>query len=342
MHHVPADELRRLAREMLAAVGTPGDLAAIVGDSLVEANLAGHDSHGVLRLGGYIHAARRGDVKPAARATIAHRDRATGRVDGAWGWGQPAMLMATDMAIDLAVEHGVGCVVVNQCYHIGRIAPYVDAAAERGLVAIAMSNAGPAVAPHGGRRRLLGTNPFGWAVPRAKGKPPLSFDIATAGIAEGKLQVARATGKRVNPGLIVTAEGHPSDDPNAFWEGGAILPFGGHKGYGVNLLAQVLGCGLAGMDTSRYTGPAGANGPMIVVIDIKPFVDPARFVDEIEALCARIAGSPPADGVEAVLLPGDQALANRRERETSGVPIPESTWTQLSSLAEELGVMSRS
>jgi LDH2 family malate/lactate/ureidoglycolate dehydrogenase len=338
MPTVLVDELRHLATEIVAAAGTPSDLASIVGESLVDANLAGHDSHGVMRLCGYVAFVRAGDVQPAARARVTHRDRATGRVDGAWGWGQPAMHLATDTALDLARAHGVGCVVVNRCFHIGRVIPYVEKAAREGMVAIAMSNAGPAVAPYGGCSRLLGTNPFAWAVPRGEGQEPLSFDIATAAIAEGKLQVARAKGECVPPGMIVTPHGRPTINPIDFFDGGAILPFGGHKGYGLNLLAQVLGCGLAGMDTSGYEGPAGANGPLIVVIDIPPFADPAQFAREINGLCGRISASPPAADVEAVRLPGDQARAHRRTREKAGVPIPDATWAQITALAAQLGV----
>jgi LDH2 family malate/lactate/ureidoglycolate dehydrogenase len=338
MRMIPVTQLRRFAQEILMAAGTPDDLAKVVGDSLVDANLAGHDSHGVQRLVGYVNSVRSGDVRPAATPRVAHHDRATARVDGGWGWGQPAMRLATETAIDLARTHGIGVAVVNRCYHIGRVAPYVETVARARLIGLAMSNAGPAVAPHGGRQRVLGTNPFGWAVPRGKGQDPLSFDIATAGIAEGKLHVARSRGQQVAPGLLVTADGRASMDPSDFFTGGAILPFGGHKGYGVNLLAQVLGCGLAGMDTSRFDGPVGANGPVIIVIDIRPFVAPERFEQEIEALCARIVASQPAENVPAVLLPGDQALAHRRQREANGIPIPKMTWAHLSHLAEELGV----
>jgi uncharacterized oxidoreductase len=271
---IAVPDLRRFARQILASVGTPDDLAAIVGDSLVDANLAGHDSHGILRVLGYVGSVREGQVQPANYPSVTHRDRATARVDGAWGWGQPAMHLATDTAIELARAHGVSCVVVNRCYHIGRVIPYVEKVARAGLVGIAMSNAGPAVAPEGGRRRVLGTNPFGWAVPLGAGREPLSFDIATAAIAEGKLQVAIAKGEPVKPGLLVSSDGRSTTNPHDFYSGGAIRPFGGHKGYGLNLLLQVLGCGLVGMDTSKYDGPAGANGPLVIVIDIPPFVSP--------------------------------------------------------------------
>src|SRR5687767_3208922 len=126
---IPADRLRRLATAILAGAGTPEDLAAVVADSLVDANLAGHDSHGMLRLPGYVNSVRNGDVRPAERARVSHRDRATARIDGAWGWGQPAMRLATETAIGLARRHGVGCTVVNRCYHIGRAAPYVETVA---------------------------------------------------------------------------------------------------------------------------------------------------------------------------------------------------------------------
>ena len=332
MPRVFADELRRMAAEIIASVGTPDDLALEVGASLVEANLAGHDSHGVMRLVGYVHFARTGDVQTGARPGVVHRDRATARVDGGWGWGQPAMRLATATGIELARAHGVGAVVVNRCFHVGRLAPYLETAARAGLIAIAMTNAGPAVAPYGGKKRLLGTNPFGWAVPRRPGREPLSFDIATAAIAEGKLQLARAKGERIPRQMIVTAGGRPSINPIDFYDGGAILPFGGHKGFGLNLLAQVLGTALAGMDTSGYDGPAGANGPVMIVIDIAPFMDPARFVEEVEALCQRITTSPPAEDCGPVTLPGDRAAQFRREREREGVPIPEATWTQLEAL----------
>jgi uncharacterized oxidoreductase len=206
------------------------------------------------------------------------------------------------------------------------------------MVGIAMSNAGPAVAPYGGRQRVLGTNPFAWAAPRGNGQEPLSHDIATAGIAEGKLRVAQAKGQPISAGMLVTAGGRPSVDPDDFYAGGAILPFGGHKGSGINVLAQVLGRGLAGMDTSGFDGPRGANGPVIIVIDVRPFTPLEHFTAEIDAQTEQIASSAPAEGFEAVLLPGDPEIATRREREANGIPIPQTTWETLMTLAGELGV----
>jgi uncharacterized oxidoreductase len=201
-----------------------------------------------------------------------------------------------------------------------------------------MSNAGPAVAPYGGRARVLGTNPFAWAIPRGEEKPPISFDIATSGVAEGKLLVARSKGAQVAPGLIVDTEGEVSTDPEAFYAGGALLPFGGHKGYGLNVLAQMLGRGLAGMDTTGFDGPRGANGPIVMAIDVGPFTPLDHFAAEIEAQGALITGSPTMTGFDKVQLPGDPELAIREQRLADGIPIPDRMWADLAALAAELGV----
>lgn len=339
MQSFPHDHLRALAAAILEGAGTPPDLAEIVGNSLVDANLVGHDSHGVLRLPGYCGSLRAGDVIPDARATVLSQDRATAQIDGGWGWGQPAMKLATATAIDLAREFGLGAAVVKRCYHVGRVAPYVESVAKAGMIGIAMSNAGPAVAPYGGKDRVLGTNPFAWAMPRGEENPPLSFDIATAGIAEGKLRVARAKEQDVAPGLLVDRDGLPTTNPHDFFDGGAILPFGGHKGNGVSILAQMLGRGLAGMDTTGFDGPRGANGPIVIVLDVSAFGPLEHFAREVLAQSELITGSTPAEGFDEVLLPGDVELRTQRDRIANGIPIPDTTWSEITSLAAELGVL---
>jgi uncharacterized oxidoreductase len=338
MPQVHADELRRLARDILVGVGSPPETAQEVADSLVAANLAGHDSHGVLRLVGYCGSCRSNDVQAGAQPIEICRRGATAQIDGAWGWGQPAMRMATDAAIELAGEYGLGAAIVRRCYHVGRVAPYVERVARAGMVGIAMLNAGPAVAPYQGRKRVLGTNPVAWAVPRGDGKEPLSFDIATAGVAEGKLRVAKSKGEQVRAGLLVDAEGRPTQNPDDFYAGGALLPFGDHKGYGFSVMAQVLGRALVGMDTTNFEGPRGANGPLIIALDVRSFVPLETFAAEVEAQCDLIASSPPAEGYESVLLPGDPEIATRRLREAEGIPVPERTWSELLALAGERGV----
>jgi LDH2 family malate/lactate/ureidoglycolate dehydrogenase len=338
MPDIAASVLHHLACDLLGAVGTEPETARIVADSLICANLAGHDSHGVLRLPAYLAGARQGHVQPRATAELLSVSGATAIVDAADGWGQPAMWLATRAATDRAHELGLGAAVVRRCYHIGRVAPYVEAIAGDGMIGLAMTNGAPAVAPFGGRGRVMGTNPIAWALPRAAGKPPVCLDIATSGVAEGKLRVARARGLPIPAGNLVDTEGRVSTEPADFYAGGALLAFGAHKGSGLSLLVQFIGRALAGMDPSAYDGPRGVNGPFVLALDIGRFTDLDHFRDEVEAQCAAVTGCPPVEGVPEVLLPGDPEMATRAIRERDGVPIPDTTWDELLTLAREHGV----
>ena len=329
---VPVAELRSLMREVLTACGAAAETAALVGDALVDANVAGHDSHGVIRALQYVEFAELGQTDPVVTPEIVRRDRATATVDARWGWGQPAMWLATRTAAELAREHGIGAVVVENCCHIGRVAPYVEHLAERGMIGLAMSNAGRAVAPYGARQRVMGTNPLAWAAPRAEDKPVVCLDIATATVAEGKLRVARAKELPAPDGSIVDRDGLPSVNPNDFYDGGALLPFGAHKGSGLSILAQLVGVGLAGATPDRLAQHRGGNGPLVIALDIGAFVPLATFRARVEEQCAEIASAEPAAGVDRVYLPGEPELDRRAERERDGVEITDATWTALQAL----------
>lgn len=330
--------LRQLMSGLFEAIGTPPERAAFIGDSLVAANLAGHDSHGVIRILQYIEVVESGSLDPAADPEIIAVDGATVRVDGRWGWGQPAMHLTTLETIELARTHGIAIGVVERCFHIGRVAPYVETAGRAGMIGLAMANAGAAVAPYGARSRVMGTNPIAWAVPGNDPEHPYALDIATAQIAEGKVRVARNKGVPVPPGAIVNIDGSPSVDPNDFYDGGALMAFGGHKGSGFSVLAQLLGRGLAGMTQERLRSRRGGNGPMIIVID------PARFgpLDVFRAAVAEEAGrvrsATPAEGFDEVLMPGDPELRERERREAEGCVVDDTTWAALISEARRLGV----
>lgn len=338
MPNIPADALRAYTTAITEAAGTPRDLAEIVANSLVDANLAGHDSHGVLRVPPYCATIDKGEILPGVRAHVIEHRKATARIDGGWGWGQPAMHLAADAAIECASQYGMGSAIVHNCYHIGRAAPYVEKVARAGMFGLIMANAGPMVAPYGGRERVMGTNPVAWAMPRAEGTPPLSFDIATAAIAGGKLQVAISKELDIAPGLLVTKDGQPTVDPNDYFGGGAILPFGGHKGNGFNILAQMLGVGLMGASGQSFNGPPGVNGPTIIVLNIEFFTELESFIAEIEAQCDRISRSLPAEGFNSVLLPGELELLTEQERTRTGIPIPDSVWADIAATAAQLGV----
>ncbi|HEU5099529.1 MAG TPA: Ldh family oxidoreductase [Roseiflexaceae bacterium] len=334
---VAHQSLRRICQGVVEAVGTPADIALAVTESLVEANLAGHDSHGVLRLPWYIGSIQRGTLRAGARPLVAKRDGATAVVDGRLGWGQPAARLAATTAIEIAAESGVGAATIVNGNHIGRVGDYVATIARAGLIGIALCNASPVVAPYGGYRPVMGTNPFAWAAPREQGQPPLVLDFATSIVAEGKLRVARAKGESLPPGLIVDANGAPSHDPEDFYAGGALQTFGLHKGSGMSILIELLARGLAGVDLA-LPGHRGHNGTLVLALRIGSFAPEAQFFAAAERLCSQISASRPAPGFEAVLLPGEPELHMRERRVAEGIPLAQSTWDEIAALAAELGV----
>lgn len=329
--------LRRICQEVAEAAGTPADIALAVTESLVEANLAGHDSHGVLRLPWYVNSIRRGTIRPAARPAVVTRSGATAVVDGALGWGQPAARLAARTAIDIADQAGVGAVSIVNGNHIGRVGEYVAMIAGARMIGIAFCNAGPVVAPYGGYRPVMGTNPFAWAAPRGQGQPPLVLDFATSIVAEGKLRVARAKGEALPPGLIVDASGAPSRDPADFYAGGALQTFGLHKGSGLSLMIELMARGLAGVD---FASPEhrGHNGTLMLALRIGSFASEEQFLAAAERLAGQVGVSPPAVGFDAVLLPGEPELRMRERRLVEGIPLAQSTWDEIEALATELGV----
>jgi LDH2 family malate/lactate/ureidoglycolate dehydrogenase len=329
-------ELRSVTCSILEASGTPSGCAAIVAGALVDANLAGHDSHGVIRLIQYLDQVRSGALDPVAEPEVVMRNGATAKIDGKWGWGQPAMLLATDTVIGLAREFGIALATVDRCYHIGRVAAYVERVAAENMVGLAMSNAGPAVAPYGGRSRVMGTNPIAWAVPR-DGQAPVALDVATAFIAEGKLRVARSKGAPCPPGAVVNIEGVPSVDPADFYDGGALMAFGGHKGSGFSILAQLLGRGLAGLTPDRLAAHRGSNGPVIIAIDVSRLAPLDVFLSAVEDQVNDIHAARPAEGFDEVLIPGEPEIAERARREGEGIDIPDQVWNDLLDAAQEWG-----
>jgi uncharacterized oxidoreductase len=337
MPTVDHQTLRRITQAIIEATGTPPGAAQAVCESLVEANLRGHDSHGVIRMSQYIDLVRYGSVRPQATPQLIAQQQATAQVDGGFGWGQPAARFATQTAIALAAEYGVGAVTIVNCNHIGRVGEYVEMIAQAGMIGIACCNAGPAVAPYGGYQRVMGTNPFAWAAPCGSDQPPFVLDFATSGVAEGKLRVARTKGEAIPEGLVVDANGQPSRDPADFYAGGALQAFGLHKGSGMSVMIELLARGLCGVDPTQKHA-IGQNGPLIMALNIAFLAPQAQFLGAAERLRAQIAASPPIAGFGEVLLPGDPELRARQRRLDEGIPIPQPTWDALLALAAEWNV----
>jgi LDH2 family malate/lactate/ureidoglycolate dehydrogenase len=334
---IPAAELTRLASEALTAQGTPAGIAGQVAQSLVLSNLVGHDSHGIIRLEQYSGWIADGQVKAAAEAAVTRRQHGAAVVTGAWGFGQPAAQLATRVAIELSQDFSVAAVTITDCNHIGRLGEYAGLLADAGRVGMAYCNSGAVVAPFGGTGRALGTNPFAWAAP---GGPdgPLVVDFSTAGVAEGKLRVALAEGRTVAEGLIVDVEGRPTTAPADLFAGGALLPFGGHKGSGLSVMIELLGGLLTGMGTSPSPAYAGGNGTVLIAMDIGAFTDPADYQAGATDFCTRLvaAGAGPTGG--QVILPGQVEAWTRRDREEHGIPVGDGVLELIYRITDPLGL----
>jgi LDH2 family malate/lactate/ureidoglycolate dehydrogenase len=272
-------------------------------------------------------------------------------VDANQGFGHHATYFALERTSERAAELGVAAAAIRGANHVGRLGDYAESAARRGLIAeLIVGAAGPGVgasAPYGGTTRFLGTNPWALAFPNDQGDPVL-VDFATTVVAEGKVRVARAKHEPLPAGCIVDRDGRPSTDPEDFYAGGTLLPFGGHKGYGLSLAAALLG-GLAAVEeaepsmggTPRTAGEGAGErlgGVLLVVIDPGAFGDRAEYAAASGRVAAAARRVPPAPGVREVLLPGDPEARNRLERERSGVALPVDTWEAIAQVASKAGV----
>ncbi|MDQ3703393.1 MAG: Ldh family oxidoreductase [Chloroflexota bacterium] len=348
---VEPDVLEVLGHEVFVALGTPVDIAQEVAAHLVRANLAGHDSHGAIRIPQYATMIVQGAIRPAARPSIARQRGVAMLVDAGDGFGQFATAFALERAIERAAEQGAAVVAVRRANHIGRVGDYTEKAARRGYVAeVTVGAAGPGIggaAPFGGAARFLGTNPWSLGIPTAD--EPVVVDFATTVVAEGKVRVARAKREALPPGCIVDQAGRASTDPEDFYAGGMLLPFGGHKGYGLALAAALFG-GLAAIGESDPS-MAGAAAPptekgegdriagvFLLVVDPGAFGDREAYPAAVSRVTTSLKRVTPSPGTPEVLLPGEPEARTRRQRLRQGIALPEDTWQAIAEVASGAGV----
>ena len=345
MPRVQAGELRSLAARIFEGLKVSHEEAAWVAELLVRANLVGHDSHGVIRIPQYAQAIKLSLVRPGAPFEIVKESPSTALINGHGGLGQVVARRAMELAIRKAKETKISSVGAHDLYHVGRLADYTRMAAEQDLVGIMMVNGGgasPIVAPFGGAAGRLATNPISIAFPTG-GPVPFLLDMATSVVAEGKVRVKRHRGEPTPEGWLLDNQGHPTTDPDAFYQEprGAILPLGGsagHKGFGLAIAVEILSGILARGGYARQGANRFSNGTFIVVIDISAFVDPGEFRAEIDDLLAYVKSTPTAPGVEAILYPGEPEAMEQQRREREGIPLEDETWRQITGLAQELGI----
>jgi uncharacterized oxidoreductase len=221
------------------------------------------------------------------------------------------------------------------------MADYVELIAARGQLGMTVTNARPNVAPFGGRQRRLGTDPIAFAMPRSAGRPPIVVDFATSVRAEGKVRVARAAGRTVPAGTLIDADGRPSVNPEDYYNGGALLPAEGHKGYALAVAIEGLGGILSGMGPAMLPAYGDGNGMFVMALEIEAFIAVEQYMRQVEEMAEALVGTPVAPGVEQVLLPGQPELLSAERRRREGIPIAEATMAELRELADEFGVALR-
>jgi LDH2 family malate/lactate/ureidoglycolate dehydrogenase len=345
-----ADQWQRMGHALFKATGATDANAKRVTVSLIDASLVGHDSHGVIRIVQYIQAIEKGHLNPAAEPVIIQETPTTSLVDGKWTFGQVSGEIAMRKALEQAKTHGIAIAGLTRAYHIGRLGEYSEMAYHDGMIGLilaggfeglggASGNLG--VAPFGGARPAFGTNPISFGIP-AGDKPGVMVDFATSAVAGGKVAVARAKGMPLPEGCILDKDGKPTTRAEEFYDGGMLLPFGGHKGYGLAVVIELLGRMLTGADRCREEPCGGGvytrSGSIFVAIDpgiFRPFAD---FVSATDKFLDHVSKVPPAPGFKEVLIPGEPEHRTRSLRITEGLSIPESSWQVLQQQAVRYGV----
>jgi LDH2 family malate/lactate/ureidoglycolate dehydrogenase len=331
-----AAELRETATAIFRAAGANPETTEIVVTHLIDANLAGHDSHGVLRIPSYVKLIKRGKIQANARPSIVRETPVSALVDGNWTFGQVSARYGTEVAIEKARSQGVAVVGVVRCNHIGRVGTYPTLAAQHGVVAVVtVGGLGKSVAPFGGKQGVFGTNPISVGFP-AHEHPDLMVDFATSAIAGGKVMVARAKHEPVPPGCLLDQDGNPTTDPNAYFAGGMLLPFGGHKGSALSIVSVLLSLVLVG--ANDYSDAAGASATFILAIDAGLFRDRSKVEAETDQVFDRIKSVPPASGVGEVMVPGEPEVRAAERRLKEGIPVAEDTWADIVAAAQSVGL----
>jgi uncharacterized oxidoreductase len=340
-----AEKLTAFADSLFRACGVPAEEATRVAQSLVLANLCGHDSHGMIRVIQYADAIKDGRLKPGAPFNIVKQTAAVMVVDGGWGLGMVQAHRLLDRLIPRAEALGLAAGTLKNCGHVGRLGEYAEAAAARKMAFLAsVNNHGFArgVAPPGGKEARIGTNPLCIGIPT--NSDPVVLDIGTSVVAEGKVRVAFNKGQQVPQGWLLDSDGKPTTDPGVLYKKprGSILPLGGsqaYKGFGIGLVLDMLVGGFSGAPCSMPGLPnMSGNAVFFLVIDIDQFAGAEHFLKEVSGLTHNIKACPKADGVQEILVPGEPERRSCVQRRQSGIPLDDGTWKQLTALAERLNV----
>jgi uncharacterized oxidoreductase len=337
------DRLKRLTRVIFAAAGSNAHEAERIGHYLTEANLVGHDSHGVIRISYYIDWVRCGKVLANQDIKIVFENDAIAVVDGQYGFGQTIGEQATKLGIEKSSKHGIAVIALRNTGHLGRIGDWPLLAAQAGKVSVHFVNtsgAGILVAPFGGINRRLSANPIAAGVP-VKGGSPILLDMSCCTIAEGKLKVALNKGLNVADGCIIDSKGDATTDPRVFYGDppGAILSIAGHKGYGLGIITEMLAGALTGGGASSPANAGRlANGMLSIYMDPAFFQEDAAFGAEVRRFIEWVKSSEKATPGGEILMPGEIEEKTRAQRLRDGIELDDITWRSIVDTCRLVGV----
>ena len=339
---INVEALVDFATAVYAGAGMPERDAHFVADTLVQADAWGHQSHGVLRLGWYLDRIKNGVMKPVTTPEFVVDAGSIAVIDGRDGVGHVVTELATREAIKRAKAHGLGAVGVRMSNHFGTCMYYTRMGTQEGCAMFLTSNGGPAMAPWGGRKKIIGTNPWSVATPAGK-HPPFLMDMANTGVARGKIYLARNKRQPIPEGWAIDKGGAPTTDPQAAIDG-IILPMAGHKGYAIAMMVDVLsgvltGSGFLSQVHSPYKTDEKSNcGHFMIAIDITKFMPLADFNARMEQYIAEIKSVPLAKGFDEVFYPGEMEANNNIANRRDGLSLPDDTLADLSRIARETGL----
>ena len=338
MPRIAHQELTELVTQTFTKAGTPQAHAEIVSNHLVASNLAGHDSHGVMRIIQYVAAIGSGEIDPQARPSTLSDSPSGASLAGNRAFGQVAGYDCMSLAIEKAREMGVAAVTVSNCYHSGQIGTYAEQAAEAGMIGIHMGTSNPNMVYHGARVGGVATSPMAISVPRGDGKI-ISLDMATAIAGVGKLMAHKATNTPLGEGWALDGDGNPTTDPQ---KAEVPTPLGGPKGSGLSLMFECITSLMVGPSLiGRWvTGEAQVHkqNVVLVAVDIGAFIDLDDYKAEADYLVGALKDLPRADGVDEIFMPGERGDAMYEQRLRDGIPVPAKVWADIGKVAERFGV----
>ena len=341
-----AKKLTESCLKIFHALGVSDAEAEVVTRAMVDANLVGHDSHGVIHLPlKYVPEVESGLIDLGAEIEVKRESQTMAVLDGNWGFGPVIATHAVKLAMRKAKSNDLSSVVVSRSNEVGRLGGYALIAAESDMICLLTVNdhgAGSCVVPFGGIEPRLSTNPLACAIPLL-GREPLLLDMSTSVVASGKVRVQQHREEDAPEGWIVDSAGTPTTNVSDFYADppGALLPFGGiaaQKGFGLSLVVDILSGALSGAGCTREAETRPGNGIFVTVINIAGLVELAGFNKEVDRFVEYVKSAQKLPGVEEIFMPGERGFRERERRERDGIYIEEETWAQIKAVAERYQV----